>query len=153
MLKLLIPTIQKARVARDPRFDGLFFIGVKTTGIFCRPICKARMPLEKNVAYYNDAVTAMNAGFRPCLMCRPDSAPGSYAWKGVETTVERGVQLLSANLSFNIADIADKLGISTRYFTKLFEQHLQISLKRYQLLSRLLFAKQLLHESGLPIEH
>jgi AraC family transcriptional regulator of adaptative response / DNA-3-methyladenine glycosylase II len=152
MLNLPIPTIQKARIARDPRFDGLFFIGVKTTGIFCRPICKARMPLEKNVAYYNNAITAMNAGFRPCLMCRPDSAPGSYAWKGVETTVERGVKLLSAHLSLSIAEIADKLGISTRYFTRLFELHLQISPKRYQLLSRLLFAKQLLHESGLPIE-
>lgn len=152
MLNLPIPVIQKARIARDPRFDGLFFIGVKTTGIFCRPICKARMPLEKNVAYYNNAITAMNAGFRPCLMCRPDSAPGSYAWKGVETTVERGVKLLSANLSLSIAEIADKLGISPRYFTKLFEQHLQISPKRYQLLSRLLFAKQLLHESSLPIE-
>ena len=152
MLNLPIPVIQKARIARDPRFDGLFFIGVKTTGIFCRPICKARMPLEKNVAYYNNAITAMSAGFRPCLMCRPDSAPGSYAWKGVETTVERGVKLLSAHLSLSIAEIADKLGISTRYFTQLFEQHLQISPKRYQLLTRLLFAKQLLHESSLPIE-
>jgi|GEM_PF-16655 len=152
MLKLALPLVQKARIARDPRFDGLFFIGVRTTGIFCRPICKARMPLEKNVTYYDNAITAMNAGFRPCLMCRPDSAPGSCAWKGVETTVERGVTLLSAHLSLSIAEIADKLGISTRYFTKLFEQHLQISPKRYQLLSRLLFAKQLLHESGLPIE-
>jgi len=152
MLNLPIPVIQKARIARDPRFDGLFFIGVKTTGIFCRPICKARMPLEKNVVYYNNAITAMSAGFRPCLMCRPDSAPGSCAWKGVETTVERGVKLLSAHLSLSIAEIADKLGISTRYFTKLFEQHLQISPKRYQLLTRLLFAKQLLHESSLPIE-
>lgn len=152
MLNLPIPVIQKARITKDPRFDGLFFIGVKTTGIFCRPICKARMPLEKNVVYYNNAIAAMNAGFRPCLMCRPDSAPGSCAWKGVETTVERGVKLLSAHLSLSIAEIADKLGISTRYFTKLFEQHLQISPKRYQLLSRLLFAKQLLHESSLPIE-
>lgn len=152
MLNLALATIQKARLARDPRFDGLFFVGVKSTGIFCRPICKARMPLEKNVAYYNNAVSAMDAGFRPCLMCRPDSAPGSYAWKGVETTVERGVQLITTHLALSIAQIAEKLGISARYFTKLFEQHLHISPKRYQLLSRLLFAKQLLHESSLPIE-
>ena len=152
MLHLSLPTIQKARLARDARFDGLFYVGVKSTGIFCRPICKARMPLEKNVTYYPSAIAAMSEGFRPCLMCRPDSAPGSCAWKGVETTVERGVKLLSANLSLSIAQIANKLGISTRYFTKLFEQHLQVSPKRYQLLSRLLFAKQLLHESALPIE-
>ena len=152
MLSLPLSTVQKARSTRDPRFDGLFFVGVKSTGIFCRPICKARMPLEKNVTYYDSAVKAMSEGFRPCLMCRPDSAPGSCAWKGVETTVERGTKLLGANLSMSIAEIAEKLGISTRYFTKLFEQHLQVSPKRYQLLNRLLFAKQLLHESNLPIE-
>ncbi|WP_412971406.1 Ada metal-binding domain-containing protein [Glaciecola sp. MF2-115] len=153
MLNLSLSTVQKARATRDPRFDGLFFVGVKSTGIFCRPICKARMPIEKNVTYYESAVKAMSEGFRPCLMCRPDSAPGSCAWKGVETTVERGIKLLGANLSLSIAEIAEKLGISTRYFTKLFEQHLQVSPKRYQLLCRLLFAKQLLHESNLPIEH
>lgn len=64
MSHIPLPIVQKARIARDPRFDGLFFIGVKTTGIFCRPICKARMPLEKNVTYYNSAITAMNAGCR-----------------------------------------------------------------------------------------
>ncbi len=151
-MNLPIATIQRARIARDPRFDGLFFVAVKTTGIFCRPICRARMPLEKNVDYYASAIQAMDQGFRPCLMCRPDSAPGSFAWKGVETTVERGVKLLSSRLSLNIAEISEKLGISTRYFNRLFEQHLQISPKRYQLLNRLLFAKQLLHESTLPIE-
>ncbi|MFT5276693.1 MAG: methylphosphotriester-DNA--protein-cysteine methyltransferase, partial [Granulosicoccus sp.] len=151
-MNLPIATIQKARITRDPRFDGLFFVAVKTTGIFCRPICRARMPLEKNVDYYASAIQAMDQGFRPCLMCRPDSAPGSFAWKGVETTVERGVKLLSSRLSLNIAEISEKLGISTRYFNRLFEQHLQISPKRYQLLNRLLFAKQLLHESTLPIE-
>ncbi|MFT6087652.1 MAG: AraC family transcriptional regulator of adaptative response / DNA-3-methyladenine glycosylase II [Glaciecola sp.] len=152
MLNLPLCIMQKARLARDARFDGLFFIGVKSTGIFCRTICKARMPQEKNVTYYENPIAAMNNGFRPCLMCRPDSAPGSYAWKGVETTVERGVKLINVHLSLNINEIADKLGISTRYFNKLFEQHLYVSPKRYQLLTRLLFAKQLLHESCLPIE-
>jgi AraC family transcriptional regulator of adaptative response / DNA-3-methyladenine glycosylase II len=152
MLNLPLCIMQKARLARDARFDGLFFIGVKSTGIFCRPICKARMPLEKNITYYSNSIAAMNDGFRPCLMCRPDSAPSSYAWKGVETTVERGAKLISVNLSLSISEIADKLGISTRYFNKLFEQHLQVSPKRYQLLTRLLFAKQLLHDSYLSIE-
>jgi AraC family transcriptional regulator of adaptative response / DNA-3-methyladenine glycosylase II len=152
MLNLSLYIMQKARLARDARFDGLFFIAVKSTGIFCRPICKARMPLEKNVTYYGNPIAAMNDGFRPCLMCRPDSAPGSCAWKGVETTVERGIKLISFHLSLNINEIAEKLGISTRYFNKLFVKHLQISPKRYQLLTRLLFAKQLLHESFLSIE-
>ncbi len=152
MQNLSIEQIRKARESRDPRFDGLFFIGVKTTGIFCRPICKARAPLEKNVEYYDSAVNAIKHGFRPCLMCRPDSAPGSFAWKGVETTVERGARLLAENLGLSIADIAEKLGISTRYFNQLFNEHLQVTPKKYQVYHRLLFAKQLLHESALPIE-
>lgn len=152
MQNLSIEQIRKAREARDPRFDGLFFIGVKTTGIFCRPICKARAPLEKNVEYYDTAINAIKHGFRPCLMCRPDSAPGSFAWKGVETTVERGARLLAENLDLSIADIAEKLGISTRYFNQLFNEHLQVAPKKYQVYHRLLFAKQLLHESTLPIE-
>ncbi|MBF7074293.1 DNA-3-methyladenine glycosylase 2 family protein [Glaciecola sp. MH2013] len=151
-LSLNTELMKNARLARDARFDGLFFIGVKTTGIFCRPICKARAPLEKNVVYYACAIEAMNQGFRPCLLCRPDSAPGSFAWKGVETTVERGMKLIGENFEASISDIADRLGVSTRYFNRLFNEYLQISPKQYQLYHRLLFAKKLLHESSLSIE-
>ncbi|MDW1813402.1 Ada metal-binding domain-containing protein, partial [Vibrio sp. Vb2362] len=84
----------KARVARDSRFDGRFYVAVKTTGIFCRPICPANLPKEENVEYFADKTQALQAGYRPCLRCRPDSAPGSWAWKGVETTFQRAISLI-----------------------------------------------------------
>jgi AraC family transcriptional regulator of adaptative response / DNA-3-methyladenine glycosylase II len=147
------PDYQQARLARDPRFDGTFFIAVKTTHIFCRPICPANTPLEKNVEYFQLAQQAILAGYRPCLRCRPDSAPHSYAWQGVNTTVHRGMRLLRQNRELSIQEIATKLGITDRYFRQLFQQHLGLSPKQYQLFDKVLFAKQLLHESSLTIEH
>ena len=84
----------QARLSRDRRFDGLFFTAVKTTGIYCRSICPARAPKESNVDYYQHAHLAQKAGFRPCLRCRPDSAPGSPAWSGIDTTVIRAKRLI-----------------------------------------------------------
>jgi AraC family transcriptional regulator of adaptative response / DNA-3-methyladenine glycosylase II len=144
---------QQARMTRDPRFDGTFFIAVKTTHIFCRSICPANAPLEKNVEYFQLAQQAMLAGYRPCLRCRPDSAPHSYAWQGVNTTVQRAMCLLRQYRELSIEEIATKLGISARYFRQLFQQHLGLSPKQYQLFDKVLFAKQLLHQSSLPIEH
>ena len=86
---------QKARLSRDPRFDGKFFTAVKTTGIYCRTICPAYPPKEENVVYFSTAIECANAGFRPCLRCRPDSAPDSPAWKGVNTTLDRAVKLIN----------------------------------------------------------
>ena len=85
---------QKARQSRDHRFDGLFYVAVKSTGIYCRPICPAPTALEKNVIYYEFAHNAAQDGFRPCIRCRPDSAPGSAAWQGVKTTALRAKQLI-----------------------------------------------------------
>lgn len=144
---------QQARLSRDPRFDGTFFIAVKTTNIFCRPICPANAPLEKNVEYFQLAQQAMFAGYRPCLRCRPDSAPHSFAWQGVDTTVQRAMGLLRQNRELNIEEIAIKLGITARYFRQLFQQHLGLSPKQFQLFDKVLFAKQLLHQSSLPVEH
>lgn len=145
-------TYQAARMARDARFDGLFYIAVKTTGIFCRPICPATSPKEENIDYYHNREQALLAGFRPCLRCRPDSAPGSFAWKGIETTVERGLKLLREHPNLSITDISAKLGISDRYLHRLLKQHFGISAKQYQLYSQVLFAKQLLHQSNLSVE-
>jgi AraC family transcriptional regulator of adaptative response / DNA-3-methyladenine glycosylase II len=144
---------QQARLTRDSRFDGTFFIAVKTTNIFCRSICPANTPLEKNVEYFQLAQQAMLAGYRPCLRCRPDSAPHSYAWQGVNTTVQRAMHLLREYRELNIEKIATKLGISPRYFRQLFQQYLGLSPKQYQLFDKILFAKQLLHQSNLSIEH
>lgn len=147
-----LQTYHQARIARDARFDGKFFVAVKSTGIFCRPICPAPSPMEKNVEYFPMAQLAMQAGYRPCLRCRPDSAPQSFAWKGVDTTVERGIKLINQNPELPLEKIAEKLGISDRYFRDLFSRKLGIGPKKYQLYEKLLFAKQLLHQSGLTVE-
>ena len=143
----------KARRSRDPRFDGKFFTAVKTTGIYCRPICPANTPLEKNVEYYTTAIQAANAGYRPCLRCRPDSAPNSAAWKGINTTLDRAIALIDeGELEHgSISSLASRLGISERYLRKLFTEHIGISPKAYALYQQCLFAKQLLHQTNLPI--
>lgn len=144
---------QKARLSRDPRFDGQFFTAVHTTGIYCRPICPAKPPLESNVSYFRLAVEAATAGYRPCLRCRPDSAPDSPAWKGVNTTIERAIKLINdgALQEASLAALADRLGISDRYLRQLFQTHLGVSPKAYALYQQCLFAKQLLHQTRLPV--
>ncbi|NOH96008.1 AlkA N-terminal domain-containing protein [Vibrio sp. 99-70-13A1] len=143
----------QARYARDARFDGLFFIAVKTTGIFCRPICPANPPKEQNVEYYTNPAQALNAGYRPCLRCRPDSAPSSFAWKGVETTFLRALKLIDAGClsSGTTAELSERLGISDRYLRQLFETYLGVSPKQYAQYLQLMFAKQLLHNSQMSI--
>ncbi len=141
-----------ARESRDRRFDGKFFVAVKTTGIFCRPICPARLPAEENVEYYQQAVQAMEKGYRPCLRCRPDSAPGSYAWQGVNTTVKRAQELLCEVPAQTVEKIASRLGIGARYLNKLFTVHLGVSPKRFQLFNQLMLAKRLLQETSLSID-
>lgn len=146
-------TFQRARKSRDARFDGLFFIAVKTTGIYCRPICPANSPLEKNVEYHDSAVSAAQAGFRPCLRCRPDSAPQSSAWLGTQTSFQRALLLINqgALQEGPLSHLAERLGISDRYLRNLFQQNLGTSPKKYAVYQQCLFAKQLLHESKLPI--
>ncbi|WP_059018013.1 AlkA N-terminal domain-containing protein [Vibrio coralliirubri] len=142
-----------ARYARDARFDGMFFTAVKTTGIFCRPICPASPPKEENVEYFSHQAQALKAGYRPCLRCRPDSAPFSPAWKGVETTFLRAMQLIDngALNSGSIVDLATRLGISDRYLRTLFDNYIGVPPKQYSLYSQLMFAKQLLHTSSMSI--
>lgn len=140
-----------ARLSRDARFDGQFYVAVVSTGIFCRPICPARLPAEHNVRYFHFAQQALEQGFRPCLRCRPDSAPGSCAWQGVETTARRALTLLASELSAPITVIAGRLGISERYLNQLTHDVVGMPPKRYQLHSRLLQAKRLLQQTALPI--
>ncbi len=144
---------QKARLSRDPRFDGKFFTAVKTTGIYCRPICPATTPKEENVLYFASAIEAALAGYRPCLRCRPDSAPGSPAWRGVNTTLDRAIRLIGEGALHDdsLPSLAEKLGIGERYLRQLFKKQLGISPKAYALYQQCLFAKQLLHQTTLPI--
>ena len=140
-----------ARCSRDARFDGRFFVAVKTTGIFCRPICPAKLPKEENVTYYTLAAQAMSDGFRPCLRCRPDSAPQSPAWEGVDTTVLRAMSLLSEIPAQPISRIASRLGISERYANKLLTNAIGLSPKQFQTMQQALFAKQLIQQTTLPL--
>ena len=140
-----------ARCSRDARFDGRFFVAVKTTGIFCRPICPAKLPKEENVAYYSLAAQAMSDGFRPCLRCRPDSAPQSPAWEGIDTTVRRALSLLSEIPAQPISHIASRLGISERYANKLLTDAIGLSPKQFQTMQQALFAKQLIQQTTLPL--
>ena len=138
-----------ARKSRDARFDGIFFTAVKSTGIFCRSICPARPPLEENVEYHTTAFSAAQSGFRPCLRCRPDSAPRSFAWLGSETTFQRALGLIEQGaLQYHSVDsLAARVCISSRYLRELFEKHLGTSPKKYALYQQCLIAKQLLHSS------
>ncbi|WP_283628266.1 Ada metal-binding domain-containing protein [Shewanella baltica] len=151
---------REARMSRDPRFDGKFFVGVLTTGIYCRTVCPAVAPKEQNVRYFDSAVKAAQAGLRPCLRCRPDSAPGSNPWKGTGTTLARAISLIEAGAlagkssgepASTVTQLADRLGISSRYLNKLFTEGFGTSPKQYALYRQLLFAKQLLHQTQLPI--
>ncbi|MCL1139879.1 Ada metal-binding domain-containing protein [Shewanella pneumatophori] len=147
---------RKARLTRDPRFDGQFFIGVVTTKIYCRPICPAVSPKEQNVRYFDTALQAANAGLRPCLRCRPDSAPQSYAWKGTQTTLDRAKALIDSGAMSGqdgetVESLSIRLGISSRYLRKLFQDKLGTSVKSYAQYQQLMLAKQLLHQTKLSI--
>lgn len=143
---------QRARMSRDPRFDGCFFIAVKTTGIFCRSICPANLPKEENVEYFSTQAQAVLAGYRPCLRCRPESAPNSWAWKGAKTTFLRALTLIEqGELDSSLAGLASRLGISDRYLRQLFQRHLGLPPKQYAQIQQLMFAKQLLHSSQMAI--
>src|SRR5579871_4959191 len=109
-------TCRKARLARDARFDGRFFIGVRTTKIFCRPICPAPSPREENVEYYPSVAAAAAAGLRPCLRCRPECAPGTPAWNGSSTIVARALREISEGAldEASVRSLAGRLGVGDR---------------------------------------
>ena len=145
---------QQARLARDPRFDGEFYLGVLTTGIYCRPVCPARLPSEQNVRYFRLAAQAAEAGFRPCLRCRPETAPGSPARAGSLTTTERALTLIrggALNHGSKLEDLATRLGVGERYLRKLFQRDLGLSPHAVAGHQRLLLARQLIVESQLPL--
>lgn len=153
MIELTHEQCRQARLARDARFDGRFFVAVKTTGIFCRPVCPAMPPKESNVEYFFNAALASGAGYRPCLRCRPESAPGSWAWRGTESTLARAVRLIESGAlqEQRLPALCERLGVSDRYLRQLFQQQIGLSPKTYAQVHQLMFAKQLLHNSHLSI--
>jgi len=137
---------------RDARFDGRFFTGVKTTGVYCRPVCPARTPLSKNVIFFPTAAAAQEAGFRPCLRCRPETAPDMGAWCGTSNTVSRALALIEHGAldEDDIDGLAGRLGLGERQLRRLFRQHLGASPIAVAQTRRILLAKQLIHETQLP---
>jgi AraC family transcriptional regulator of adaptative response/methylated-DNA-[protein]-cysteine methyltransferase len=116
---------ERARITRDRRYDGVFFTAVRTTGIYCRPICPVHPARPGNVIFFRTAAEAEQAGFRPCLRCRPETAPGSPAWLGTETTVIRGMRLIEEGFLDNgtVAQLAERLGVGPRHLCRLFMRH------------------------------
>lgn len=148
-----IDVCRRARLSRDARFDGEFFLAVRTTGIYCRPICPARVSAEKNVRYYASAALAASDGYRPCLRCRPESAPDSAAWQGTSTTIKRALRLINEGAlnSASVPELANRLGVGERYLRKLFQRELGVTPSTIASNRRLLFAGKLLAETTLPI--
>jgi AraC family transcriptional regulator of adaptative response / DNA-3-methyladenine glycosylase II len=143
----------RARLSRDPRFDGKFYIGVVGSGVYCRPICPAPTAKEKNVRYFPSAAAAAEAGFRPCLRCRPESCPGTPAWLGTSNTVSRALRLIgeSGLEDGGVEILAGRLGVGSRHLRRLFLRHLGATPIAVAQTRRLHFAKKLIDETSLPM--
>ena len=116
---------ERARLSRDARFDGRFYVGVRTTGVYCRPVCPAVAPKSENVTFFPSAAAASEAGYRPCLRCRPECAPGTPAWNGTSTTVHRGLRLIAGGAldGGSVDELATRLGMTSRHLRRLFVRH------------------------------
>ncbi|TFH22129.1 MAG: DNA-3-methyladenine glycosylase 2 family protein [Myxococcales bacterium] len=154
----LAPELDSARcyralTSRDARFDGRFFVGVRTTGVYCRPVCPARTPLLRNIRFYRCAAAAAEDGFRPCLRCRPETSPGTPAWSGTSATVSRALRHIEAGAldHGSVADLAERLGVGERHLRRLFNEHLGATPVAVAQTRRLHFAKKLLDETDLPM--
>jgi len=146
-------TCYGALKARDSRFDGRFFTGVKTTGIYCRPICPAVTPLRRNVEFFACAAAAQQAGYRPCKRCRPEASPGTSAWRGTSATVSRALRLIGDGAldRGTVGQLAERLGVSARQLGRLFRTHLGASPVAVAQTRRAHFARNLLAETELPV--
>ncbi len=143
----------RAVQARDARYDGRFFTCVKTTGIYCRPICPARPPKLENCTFVPTAAAAQAAGFRPCLRCRPESSPELDAWRGTAATVSRALKLIEAGAldGGDVGLLSDRLEIGERQLRRLFSRHVGAAPITVAQTRRVLLAKQLIHQTDLSM--
>ncbi|MDU8923590.1 Ada metal-binding domain-containing protein [Pasteurellaceae bacterium LIM206] len=149
----LIRIYQQARLSRDPRFDGKFFIAVKSTGIFCRTICPAKLPLEKNVKYFNTKEEAIAEGFRPCLRCKPEYSP-TYDTVSKQSVIVSNIisKIQSGELiTSSVVEISKQFFTSPRNLNKIFIKYCGVSLKKFQNINKAIFAEKLLKNSNLSI--
>ncbi len=143
----------RALSGRDARFDGRFFVCVKTTGIYCRPVCPARTPKRQNCLFVPSAAAAQELGYRSCLRCRPEAAPDTAAWAGTEASVARALRLIDEGAldEGSVELLATRLGIGVRQLHRVFVRHLGASPQAVASSRRLLAAKQLITETALPL--
>jgi AraC family transcriptional regulator, regulatory protein of adaptative response / DNA-3-methyladenine glycosylase II len=145
----------RALQSRDARFDGLIFVGVSSTGIYCRPVCPARTAKAENCTFFGSAAAAQDAGYRPCLRCRPETAPDLASWRGTSNTVSRALALIAEGAldgeGNSVEKLAERLGLGERQLRRLFLQHLGASPISVAQTRRVLFAKQLIHETRMPM--
>lgn len=143
----------RARMRRDPSYDGRFFTGVRTTGIYCRPVCPVRPAQSRNVEYYPTAAAAEASGYRPCLRCRPETAPFSPAWKGSLATVERAMRLIEDGaLDDNgVETLAARLGVGARHLARLLQKHVGATPTQAAQTARVQRAKRLIDRSELSM--
>ncbi|MDN4987279.1 helix-turn-helix domain-containing protein [Bradyrhizobium arachidis] len=148
-------TCDRARLARARAFDGLFFSGVRSTKIYCRPVCPVRPARSENVTFYPTAAAAAaeRAGFRPCLRCRPETAPGSPAWLGTATTVARGMRLIDDGFldRASMAELAEALGVGPRHLLRLFLRHAGASPSDIAATRRVQEAKRLIDQTDMTL--
>src|SRR6516225_7733612 len=144
---------KRARKARDVRFDGKFFVASTTTKIYCRPSCNVPMIKDKYVRYFPNAAAAEEAGYRPCLRCRPECAPGTPAWQGTSSTVSRALRLIAESGldDGGVESLAERLGIGARHLRRLFLRHVGATPIAVAHTRRLHFAKKLIDETSLPM--
>ncbi|MFN4208302.1 MAG: bifunctional transcriptional activator/DNA repair enzyme AdaA [Agrobacterium albertimagni] len=155
-MSLDIHQCEQAWLARDPQFDGRFFIGVRTTGIYCRCVCPVRQPYRCNIEFLPSAAAAELAGYRPCLRCRPETAPFSPAWKGSAAIVERAARLVREEGALDapgatVEALAARVGVGGRHLTRLFQKHLGASPLQVAKTARVQRAKRLLTGTDLAI--
>ena len=145
----------RALESRDARFDGLMFVGVTSTGVYCRPVCPVRTPKFENCRFFASAAAAQEAGFRPCLRCRPETAPDLASWRGTSNTVSRALALIAEGAldgpENSVENLAGRLGLGERQLRRLFLQHLGASPICVAQTRRVLFAKQLIHDTRMPM--
>src|SRR4051812_22078631 len=146
---------ERARVTRNRAYDGRFFTGVRTTGVYCRPVCPVRPARGCNVEFFPCAAAAEAAGYRPCLRCRPEAAPFSPAWKGSRTTVDRAMRLIHQGVldAESVEALAARLGVGARHLSRLFQQHLGASPNQVAQTARVQRAKLLIDGTDLPMTH
>jgi AraC family transcriptional regulator of adaptative response / DNA-3-methyladenine glycosylase II len=145
----------RALQSRDSRFDGWLFVGVTSTGIYCRPVCPARIAKFENCRFFASAAAAQEAGFRPCLRCRPETAPDLSSWRGTANTVSRALALITDGAldgdGTRVETLAERLGLGERQLRRLFLKHLGAPPIAVAQTRRVLFAKQLVQETRMPV--